>query len=71
MAIAAEVADSVWDIDMGSKEPAAEGEARACRGHSAQAFHAGKVLRVAPVTKTDVDSWLEPPEGACWMDVKA
>lgn len=49
VSIAAEVADSVLGIDMGSTKPAAEGEVRNCRGHSAQAFHSGKVLLVAPV----------------------
>lgn len=35
---------------MGSTGPDAEGEVRAYRGRSAQAFHSGKVLLVAPVT---------------------
>jgi hypothetical protein len=49
VAIAAVVADSVWGIDMGSRNPAVEGEVSACRGDYAQAFHSGKVLLVAPV----------------------
>lgn len=47
--IAEEVADSVLRIDMGSTEPAAEDEARACRDHFAPAFHLGTGLLVAPV----------------------
>lgn len=47
--IAAVVADSGLGIGMGSTEPAGEGEEWARRGHSAQIFHLGKVLLVAPV----------------------